>query len=110
MMVSKNMYTTVQTLLVCLGFLFCGTTAFQSNFILRDDYGTHPSPQALHLELGRSLSKKAALSFPGQSLFTNLTTRWDESVTPEFYVSVEVGTAEDVATIVRSVPSQFCQI
>lgn len=95
------MATMVQTLLIFLGFLLYNAAANPARHPQREVTPRLPSNSALQLELGSSLSKKAALYFPGQPEFMNDTTRWADNVTPNFVVSVEVGTEDDVATIVR---------
>ncbi|KAL8995574.1 MAG: hypothetical protein Q9169_004716 [Polycauliona sp. 2 TL-2023] len=50
------------------------------------------------LEIERSIPKKAALYFLGQAEFKNLTTRWVDNVSPNIFVTVEVGTEDDVAS------------
>lgn len=89
-----------QTLLVVLGFLSFNTWAIPAPFLPRDVSPALPSQRSLQVEIGRSLSKKAALYFPGQPEYKNLTTRWADNITPNFLVTVEVGTEEDVATTV----------
>ncbi|KAL8638721.1 MAG: hypothetical protein Q9228_004148 [Teloschistes exilis] len=90
-----------QTLLVVLGFLSFNTWAIPAPFLPRDVSPALPSQRSLQVEIGRSLSKKAALYFPGQPEYKNLTTRWADNITPNFLVTVEVGTEEDVATTVK---------
>ena len=96
-----RMYKTFQKLFVCLAFLNCSVVASPPLLLPRNTTPASPSQSDLETELGSSLSKNASLYFPGSSQFTNLTARWTENITPDFVVSVEVGTEEDVATTVR---------
>ena len=96
------MYEIFSTLLFCLGFLSCGITAAPPTLFPRNVTAASLNSSFLELELGKSLSDKAVLYFPAESEFTNLTARWAENITPDFVVSVEVGTEEDVATTVSS--------
>ncbi|KAL8693101.1 MAG: hypothetical protein Q9224_003818 [Gallowayella concinna] len=91
----------LQALLIVLGFLSLNSFAIPAPFFPRDVSPALPSQRSLQLEIGRSLSKKAALYFPGQPEFQNLTTRWADNINPTFFVTVEVGTEEDVATTVK---------
>ena len=88
------------TLLSCLGFLFFSIAAASPTLFARDATPASLSRSNLEFELGISLSNTAALYFPGETEFTNLTARWAENVTPDFVVSVLVGTEEDVSTAV----------
>lgn len=92
----------LQTVFIVLGFLSFNTIAIPAPFLPRDASPALPSQRSLQLEIGRSLSKKAALYFPGQPEFKNLTTRWADNITPDFVITVEVGTENDVATTVAS--------
>ena len=97
-----KMYRAFQSLLVCLTILSSNVIAAPPPLLPRDTTPASPSHSELENELGSSLSKKALIYFPGSAQFKNLTARWAENVTPQFLASVEPGTEEDVATIVRS--------
>ena len=89
----------------CLGFLFLGIAAATPTLFARDQTSSASvSRSDFEFQLGRSLSNKAAVYFPGESEFTNLTARWAENVTPDFVVSVLAGTEQDVATTVSPPP------
>ena len=83
-----------------LGLLSFQAIAVPTPFLPRDVSPALPNQRALQNEIGRSLSKKAALYFPGQPEYKNLTTRWADNISPNFFVTVEVGTEDDVATTV----------
>lgn len=90
----------LSTLLSCLGFLSFSIAAATPTLFAREETSASLSRSNFEFELGKSLSNKAALYFPGESEFTNLTARWAENITPDFVVSVVVGTEEDVSTTV----------
>lgn len=87
---------------IILAFLSFQAIAVPASFLPRDVSPALPNQRSLQNEIGRSLSKKAALYFPGQAEYKNLTTRWAENINPNFFATVEVGTADDVATTVGS--------
>ena len=88
------------TLLSCLGFLSFSIAVATPTLFARDETSASLSRSDFVFELGKSLSNKAALYFPGESEFTNLTARWAENINPDFVVSVLVGTEEDVSATV----------
>ncbi|CAL8580015.1 hypothetical protein XPA_005748 [Xanthoria parietina] len=95
------MATMLSILSLVLGLLSFQAIAVPTPFHPRDVSPALPNQRALQNEIGRSLSKKAALYFPGQPEYKNLTTRWAENISPGFFVTVEVGTEDDVATTVK---------
>ena len=95
------MYIMFLTLLVSLSFLLLRHTAIASSLLPRDVSSAKlPDSFTLQRELGKSLSKHAAVYFPGQAQYTNLTARFAENITPGFFVSVDVGSAADVKATV----------
>ncbi|KAL8801210.1 MAG: hypothetical protein Q9182_004604 [Xanthomendoza sp. 2 TL-2023] len=91
----------LRALLIVVGFLSISSFAVPSPFLPTDVSAALTSQRSLQVEIGRSLSKQAALYFPGQPEFENLTTQWADNIDPTFFVTVEVGTEEDVATTVK---------